>query len=426
MNLHPRKLLATAALGITAVALMAQYGDSGDPWWEPGTGRNLPMFSTFPDSTGDITIVNMEGPIATADHPFFQNVGTNYRACITCHQPSSAMGLSTDRIRQQYVDTRGKDPVFAAIDGSNCPSLPQADPASHSLLLQRGLFRIPLPVPSNADYKLAVVEDPTTCNTSTTYGLATNTVSVYRRPRVVANLKYVLGTDGAFHLNPTVKAQLAADGRDSTLAQQAAEAMHAHEQTGRSLTPTELQHNLDFESQIFVAQSADAKGGDLTEVSGPLGAWALGFNKNIKTGPNQPLFLEASYWTKAAHGNTGHTPQTDFRESVARGNAIFMNRSFHIRDVAGMPGGPTSGTCASCHTTPLAGSNLDHPAMDVGTTAYATVAEAKAANPTLPIFKLTWNPNAAPHPYLGREIYTTDPGRALTTGRCADTGSIVM
>ena len=425
MNLHPRKLVATAAVGIVALVFMAQYGGSGDPWWEAGSGRAMPMFSTFPDATGDITVVNMDGPISTRNHPFFDDRGINGRACITCHQPSNAMGLSTDRIKQQYDDSRGKDPVFAAIDGSNCPALPQNDVASHSLLIQRGLFRIPLAVPAHADFKIEVVRDPTTCNTSPTYGLSakTPTISVFRRPRVVGNLRYALGTDGAFHLNAAANATLAADGRDRTLAQQAAEAMHAHEQAGRALTKDELQQILDFESQVFVAQTADAKGGDLTEVDGPLGAWALGFNKNLKNDPAQPIFLEASYWSNATHGNAGHTPQTDFRESVARGNAIFMNRNFHIREVAGMPGGPSSGTCATCHTAPLAGTNLTSPAMDTGTTAYATPAEAMSY---LPLFKVTCNANAVPHPYLGRVIYTTDPGLALTTGKCADVGSIVI
>lgn len=420
-----RKLLATAAVGLAALALMAQYGGSGDPWWEAGSGRAMPMFSTFPDSTGDITIVNMDGPISTRNHPFFDDRGINGRACITCHQPSNAMGLSTDRLKQQYDDSRGKDPVFAAVDGSNCPALPQNAMESHSLLLQRGLFRIPLQIPANADFKIEVVRDPTTCNTSATYGMSakTPTISVFRRPRVVANLRYVLGTDGAFYLSPNTKAQLAADGRDRTLAQQAAEAMHAHEEAGRALTKDELQQILDFESQVFVAQTADAVGGDLTEVDGPLGAWALGFNKHFSPKPDQPVFLEASYWSNATHGNSGHTPQNDFRESVARGNAIFMNRSFHIREVAGMPGGPSSGTCATCHTAPLAGSNYTNPAMDTGTTAYATPEEAM---PYLPLFKVTCNANAAPHPYLGRVIYTTDPGLALTTGKCADVGSIVI
>ncbi len=31
-----------------------------------------------------------------------------------------------------------------------------------------------------------------------------------------------------------------------------------------------------------------------------------------------------------------------------------------------------------------------------------------------------------PHAYLGREIFTQDPGRAVITGKCADVGSIVM
>ena len=44
----------------------------------------------------------------------------------------------------------------------------------------------------------------------------------------------------------------------------------------------------------------------------------------------------------------------------------------------------------------------------------------------LPVFKITCNRDADPHPYLGRVIYTTDPGRALISGKCVDVGSIVM
>jgi cytochrome c peroxidase len=46
--------------------------------------------------------------------------------------------------------------------------------------------------------------------------------------------------------------------------------------------------------------------------------------------------------------------------------------------------------------------------------------------PELPVFKLTCSKDAPPHPFLGRVIYTTDPGRALISGRCADIGAIVM
>ncbi|MCP3730322.1 hypothetical protein M9978_07755 [Sphingomonas sp. MG17] len=46
--------------------------------------------------------------------------------------------------------------------------------------------------------------------------------------------------------------------------------------------------------------------------------------------------------------------------------------------------------------------------------------------PWLPIFKVTCRKDAEPHPYIGRVIYTHDPGRALITGKCEDVGSLVM
>ena len=49
-----------------------------------------------------------------------------------------------------------------------------------------------------------------------------------------------------------------------------------------------------------------------------------------------------------------------------------------------------------------------------------------AANEPLPLFKIVCNAAARPHPFLGRVIYTHDPGRALISGKCYDVGSIVM
>jgi cytochrome c peroxidase len=46
--------------------------------------------------------------------------------------------------------------------------------------------------------------------------------------------------------------------------------------------------------------------------------------------------------------------------------------------------------------------------------------------PDLPLFKLTCKPQFPAHPFLGRVIFTHDPGFALTTGKCADIGKITM
>jgi hypothetical protein len=43
----------------------------------------------------------------------------------------------------------------------------------------------------------------------------------------------------------------------------------------------------------------------------------------------------------------------------------------------------------------------------------------------MPLFKLTCRTALAPHPFLGRVIYTQDPGRALISGKCNDIGTIV-
>ena len=103
------------------------------------------------------------------------------------------MSFSAEAARELWRRTNGRDPLFAAIDGSNCPDQPQELEKSHSLLLNRGLIRIFLPVPKNAEFSIEVVSDPPGCNTSPAYGLksATPMVSVYRRPRMAANLKYV-------------------------------------------------------------------------------------------------------------------------------------------------------------------------------------------------------------------------------------------
>ena len=82
------------------------------------------------------------------------------------------MSISTATIQQRWRDTQGKDPLFAAIDGANCPHLPQEQMSSHSLLLDRGLIRVFRPWPPKKDdgtaidpqFTIDVLRDPTGCN----------------------------------------------------------------------------------------------------------------------------------------------------------------------------------------------------------------------------------------------------------------------
>ena len=180
------------AVCFSAVVVAAAPGSPAS-WWSPGQGTPLPEFATYDNDQGQLGVLNTSGQFETKGHPFFEPIGTNGRACVTCHQPSDGMSLSVRSIRDRWTATGGKDPLFAAVDGMNCPNLPPDDPRSHSLLLDRGLFRIALPWPPqrpdgtriDPEFTIDVVRDPSGCNTDPRYGLnsATPTISVYRRPR---------------------------------------------------------------------------------------------------------------------------------------------------------------------------------------------------------------------------------------------------
>jgi hypothetical protein len=282
------------------------------------------------------------------------------------------------------------------------------------------------------------VRDPTGCNTSAQYGLksADPTISVYRRPRPAANLKYVISGGRPIVLktgtladvdpetgNP-VGMNLMTDAREPSLKTQAVSAIMGHEQAHEAPSRQQVDKIVEFESQVYVAQQAHIFGGPLAEAGGPpgLGVAALRDHRAGVLGDNDydPVFGLFTAWK----GNDY------YHSSVARGADIFMFRQFWLRDAAHINsiglGNPLKRTCATCHNAQMTGQDLSAGWVDVGTTNYPTWNEPSAESSELPVFKITCSRDADPHPYLGRVIYTTDPGRALISGRCVDVGSIVM
>lgn len=422
----------------------------------------MPSQVPYEDGSGRITILHEGGAFQTKGHAFFTPIGSNGRACITCHQPSDGMSLSVDTIRRRWDETGGKDPLFAAIDGSNCPSLPQDERASHSLLLDRGLIRVYLPWPPRAagspplkqEFSIEVVSDPTGCNNDPVYGLHSETpsISVFRRPRPVANLKYLLElphgvppADFLFYNDKTllpgnpetggfVTLQLMSDGRDLTLKSQARDAARTHLQAHQPLTGVQLQQIEDFEKSVYMAQTFDDTGHELSGEGAPpgLGPEALekGAPARLGNNPINRIFGSFAMWQNlpVADGETeAQRRQREFRESVARGADIFYLRRFIINDVGkyndkGL-GNPFKRSCGSgCHNTLLMGMDLAPGYMDLGLNnlPWAT------PRPDLPLFKVVCDPSAPAQSYLGRVIYTHDPGRALITGKCADVGASMV
>ena len=320
-----------------------------DRWWGPGEPRTWPSELNYSNDRGQLGVLNASGRLETKGHPFFEPLGTNGRACVTCHQPADGMSLAAWTARQRWELTQGKDPLFAAIDGSNCPHLPQQDPASHSLLLGRGLIRVALPWPPRGDdgkpidpeFTLEVVRDPTGCNTHPTYGLtsADPRVSVYRRPRPMANTKYT--THENFGVLPFIgknglpasrdpdtgrpsAMNLMADARFPTLRVQAQDAAANHLQVAAPLSRAQLDQIFEFQSRVYMAQAHDAEAGSLTEPGGPsgLGPQALEKGEAGVLGNNTTRWVipMEEKWKKLPPGrDIAETRRNQARESIQRG-----------------------------------------------------------------------------------------------------------
>ena len=436
-----RKALVFAAL----LAASAAFAET--TWWSPDEVREFPSSLSYPNALGVSTTLNVGGPTSTAQHPFFASHSANGRACVSCHQPSDGMSLSLDTIRKRWEETQGKDPIFAANDGANCTSLPQGEPASHSLMLERGLVRVARPWPPRTlegavidpEFSLEVVRDPTRCNLDPKHGLksAQPMVSVYRRPRPATNIKYLTSVGFPFEPKngmplPTdaetgqmVSGNILSDNRMPTIRAQIRDAFKTHLDVSAPVSKQTVESVETFLQQLYSAQTVHSVGGLLNEGGASGGPEAL---RDAREGDLQyggsPIWKEFSSWMKPEMRGTHDAQQSAFRESVARGAEIFANRTFLIDDSAGITnvgfGNPVRNSCAFCHNMQRTGLDVAPGQVDIGT----TNSPHANSSPELPLFKLTCKADARPHPYLGRVVYTQDPGFALTTGKCVDIGKI--
>jgi len=460
-----QRYVAAWLAGLVTVFMATQGLAQPDEWWSPGDGRVLPAYVEYSNTFGRYGLVNTQGPVETSGHPFFEPLGSNGRACVTCHQPADGMSLSVKSIRQRWEETGGTDPLFAAFDGMNCPHLSAEDPASHSLLLDRGLIRVPLAWPPRnqageniePEFTLEVVRDPTGCNTHPVYGMEgeRREISVYRRPRPAANLRYVtsslfgvsrfVGKTGMLaSTDPDtglpVNMNMMADAREPTLKTQAQSAAMGHLEKQTPLSAAQLEQITTFELQLYGAQSWSVSAGSLMEEGGPSGFGP----RNMATGRDGVLGNNITNFVFPMEERWHDLPDSEhaidanriaFRESVARGHDVFFYRTFWIKDAMHINsvglGNPIKRTCSTCHGMHMTAMDTANGWMDLGTTNLPWALEPPVSpwadkKPEMPLFKITCRADLPPHPFLGREIYTQDPGRALISGKCDDVGAIVI
>jgi cytochrome c peroxidase len=418
-TLHSR-VRRRMAIGVIAVIAFATSSAIADFY--------LPNLFPFLNSTGFSATYSNTGRINLSG-AFFQSLGTNGRSCGTCHQPSDGFGLTPGNAQLRYLLTHGKDPLFAQIDAGTCPT----GPLNNSLVLKSGLIRVGLTLPTaNMQYTITAVEDPYGCAiTSDSQG---QTVSVYRRPLPSTNLRFLSTVmfDGressTFPLN---NPQTYAANLNTDLTQQAIDATLGHAQGIQPPTADQLQDIVSFEMSLNSAQLADFRGGDLSRGAngGPkfLSAqnYYPGINDSLGGDPDGNAFAPTAFTIFASYHNSRNQQQA----SIARGEQIFNTQPLTISNVPGLVtgGGSIMGTCTTCHDSMNVGNHSLPLPLDIGTSHssdYETDPNISAAlqqlqaPPKLPVFQLVCTQG----PLAGNTYYTSDPGKALITGQCADIG----
>jgi cytochrome c peroxidase len=393
---RPLRIASAVALLVATTAGIA-FSDS--------VGLVIPKFQVFGDPDGAFATINVGGPTDTSTNPFFLDMGTNGRTCVTCHQPSDAFSITPPHLQQRFSATDGADPVFRPVDGATCPtadvSTVENRRDAYKLLLSRGLIRIFLAVPVNANYEVMNVSNPYGCN-------ATDVISMYRRPLPTTNVSFLSAVmfDGRESTPVTGTTKIAYNNYPaslmSDLAHQSVDATVTHAQgDGTRPTSAEQQQIVNFEMQLFTAQLFDSRAGLLNR-DGASGGPALlttqpffiSINSSVHAlvpALEQPGGLVTpgdGQFTPNIFNLYGAWPQQngayndDFaeaRQSVPRGEELFNSLQIPISGVAGinddvaagglLAGGiPTlQGTCGTCHDTPNVGNHSFPTPLNIGT-----------------------------------------------------------
>jgi hypothetical protein len=397
--------------------------------------RSAPNLTDFPDPTGIVRTFNENGSIDLTG-PFFRSLGTNGRSCGSCHQLTDAMSIAAANVELRFNLTFGTDPIFRTNDGSNCNhSIDVSSFAgrreAYSLLRTRGLIRIALAVPAGADFQVVNVNNPYGCSES-------DVLSMYRRPLPATNLKFLStvmwdGRESSTQTGTTpINSTNYPQSLLNNLMHQSVDATLGHAQAVLpGPTAAQQQGIVAFEMGLSTAQAYDFLAGDLKEHGADGGPQVLS-RQNFFIGINDPVGLEPtnpipfnfnanifnifSAWQGARESR---------RAAIAHGQALFDTKTFTITGVAGLNGvtfpnavtGPTAivSTCGICHDTPNAGNHSVSAPLDIG------VADPPGGKnvldtsylPAITICQL---------PSLATCVTTTDPGRAMVTGKFADVG----
>jgi cytochrome c peroxidase len=447
---NPIALTDLSIASQTGMVLYLGYTTAAGPLNAPGHLRavfTVPAAVTLPGNQQPPgllpAVTNGEGASATfvtagkldTTNLFFKPFG-NGRSCASCHASNAGWSITPETLGARFTTSNGNDPVFRLVDGANSPNaaVDTVDQrfAAYSMLRTKGLIRVGIGIPAGAEFTLSAGDDP--------YHYASaKELSLFRRPLPTTNLSFqtalmwdgretATATGGNLCIRNSNPLQCYA-ALNVGLAHQANDAVTGHAQFAAGLAAAEQQQIVSFEQALFTTQWIDNNAGALNAggaQGGPIALAGMPFHFGMNdvaagdyaTGKpfDRQVMTLFNAWRNADKVGTGAaSPDALAKASIARGQDLFNNKLFNIAGVRGFNDElrrPTvQGSCASCHSTPNVGTHSVPRFMDTGLTA------ALLRTPDLPLYTLR-------NTTTGETIQTTDPGRALITGKWADIGKM--
>jgi hypothetical protein len=342
--------------------------------------ERLPNNFPFFDGAGTAATFSTAGFVDLTNE-FHEPQGSNGRSCATCHLPEVGWSIRPFDVELKFFLSRGTDPIFNALD-ANSPnpdvSSLEAKRASYSML-RKGLFRRGGNVPANAEYEIVAFDDPLGAGASFT------TFRAFRRPLATAN--FHIATNVGWHDQDT-------NGTGDVHAGLRSQALGNINGAQQSPTPPSdatLESIATYELGLAFAQQFSFEAGLLTACG------AKGGPENLSA--QQPVigrFDLFDAWKGLKPGSCGLKPVDRKRAQIARGQELFNGVNPN-----------NNRSCNGCHNASNNGSNIAGTLFDIHTS------QAKFRQPGMPLYTVKDKATLV-------ERLTTDPGRALRSGRWAD------
>lgn len=345
---------------------------------EPLLSGPLPNNLPFLNGAGTAATFSTAG-FVDLDNPFHVPQGTNGRSCESCHLVQAGWSVRPVDVELKFWQTLGTDPIFNLLDADSPNadvSTVQARHAAYSML-RKGLFRRGGTVPATAEYEIIAFDDPLGAGGSLTR------FEAFRRPLATANF-HIASNVGWHDQNTNGSGDVHAG-----LVNQATGNITGGQQ-GAPPTAETVASIVTYEEGLRFAQLSLFGVGKLDSCGARGGPEHLSAQAEVSG-----RFDIFDSWIDLAPGSCTTKPADRKRAQIARGQELFNSPN---------AGG---GSCRGCHNAANNGSNVNGTLFDIG------ASRPEFREPGMPLYTLRNKTTLETR-------QTTDPGRALRSGRWAD------